>query len=235
MAKKIYAVKTGKIQGLFHTWEACKASVDSVPGACYKGFATVEEACAFLGVKEAVFQDEEAGQITLPLSVAPMDIPQTDEGELLVYVDGSYEDSIKKYAFGCVFILSDGRIFTQFGNGSNEDSLKHRNVTGEMLGAMYAVKTAMANGYRAVRICYDYEGIEKWFTGEWKAKNDHTQKYAEAMRGWASQIAIRFQKVTAHSNVTYNEMADQTAKRGLTEGNGVPRIGRIEDMIPWKQ
>ena len=34
-------------------------------------------------------------------------------GTLLAYVDGSYDNSLKKYAFGCVFILPDGKLYTE--------------------------------------------------------------------------------------------------------------------------
>ena len=88
----------------------------------------------------------------------PEECPGPDT--LLAYVDGSYDDSLKKYAFGCVFILPDGRVCTEFGNGEKEQALKHRNVSGEMLGAMYAVKTAMASDFRQVEIRYVYDGIE---------------------------------------------------------------------------
>jgi ribonuclease H-related protein len=71
-------------------------------------------------------------------------------GELLAYVDGSYQDALKKYGFGCIFILPDGRIYTEYGNGDNPDSLKQRNVSGEMLGAMYAVRFALNSGFRAI-------------------------------------------------------------------------------------
>ena len=47
-----------------------------------------------------------------------------EEGTLLAYVDGSYQDALKKYGFGCIFILPDGRIYTEYGNGDNPDSLK---------------------------------------------------------------------------------------------------------------
>ena len=151
-------------------------------------------------------------------------------GELLAYVDGSYNDSMKKYAFGCVFLLPDGRIYTEYGNGDNEQSLQHRNVTGEMLGAMYAVRFAMLNGFQSVEIRYDYQGIEKWVTGEWRSKTELTGKYAASMREWGKSISIRFTKVAAHTNVTYNELADKMAKTGLTMGNGVPKIRRLEDM-----
>jgi len=147
-----------------------------------------------------------------------------------VYVDGSYNDALPKYAFGCVFLLPDGRIYVEYGNGDNPQSLKHRNVTGEMLGAMYAVRAAMLNGYTAIEICYDYEGIEKWVTGAWRSKTELTQKYAAAMQEWGRNIRITFTKVAAHTNVQYNELAEQTAKRGLTEANGVPKVKRFEEM-----
>ena len=150
------------------------------------------------------------------------------ENRVTAYVDGSYNDAVKRYAFGCAFILEDGRIFTAFGNGDNPESLKQRNVTGEMLGAMYAVQCARKSGFEAIDIYYDYSGIEMWVTGGWKAKNELTQKYSQAMRGWGSTIAIRFHKVEGHTGVKYNELADKLAKRGIEEGAGVPAATNVE-------
>ena len=49
MAKKnYYAVKQGKVPGIYRTWDACKAQVHGYPGAIYKGFERLEEAEAFL-------------------------------------------------------------------------------------------------------------------------------------------------------------------------------------------
>lgn len=213
-AKKVYAVKRGKITGIFETWEECRDSVEGYPGAEYKGFSTMQEARAYLGAAD---RSEEAAE-------------RPEEGWLLAYVDGSYEDSLKKYAFGCVFLLPDGHIYVQYGNGDREQSLQHRNVTGEMLGAMYAVRTAMVNGFQGIEIRYDYQGIEKWVTGEWRSKTELTQKYAHAMRDWGRSIEIRFKKVAAHANIRYNELADSLAKRGLREGSGIPKTGRLEEM-----
>ena len=215
--KKVYAVKKGKNTGIFYQWEECRKAVEGYPGAEYKGFPTVQEAKNYLGITEE-------GEADVPPAGA------TSGESLLAYVDGSYDDTLKKYAFGCVFILADGHIYTQYGNGDNEQSLQHRNVTGEMLGAMYAVKTAMLNGFQKVELCYDYQGIEKWVTGEWRSKTELTQKYAKAMREWGTKIQISFTKVAAHTNVKYNELADQMAKQGLREGNGVPKVCRLEEM-----
>lgn len=243
-ARKYYAVKKGKVTGVFQNWEDCKASVDGYPGAVYKSFSTLREANEFAGLitEDTDFTQDDAAELRQEkkVSVKPADKPadkpenmQSDlpaSGTLLAYVDGSYEDSIRKYAFGCVFILPDGRIYTEYGNGNQEQSLQHRNVTGEMLGAMYAVKTAMLNGFAGIEIRYDYQGIEKWVTGEWRSKTELTMKYAKAMRDWGKDISIRFTKVAAHTNVTYNELADKMAKRGLTEGNGVPKIRLLEEL-----
>lgn len=222
-AKKYYAVKKGKVTGVFETWEECRNAVEGYPGAQYKGFSTWEEAREYLGIP---WQERRAGMISGDNGTDEFPAP----GELLAYVDGSYNDGMKRYAFGCVFLLPDGRIYTEYGNGENEQSLQHRNVTGEMLGAMYAVKVAMRNGFQSVEIRYDYQGIEKWVTGEWRSKTELTQKYAASMREWGKDIAIRFTKVAAHTNVTYNELADKMAKTGLTMGNGVPKIRKLEDM-----
>lgn len=158
---------------------------------------------------------------------------QTNGNVLTAYVDGSYNDELKRYAFGCVFILSEEEVYLALGNGDNPETVSMRNVTGEMLGAMYAVRTAMKNGYSKIALYYDYEGIEKWVTGVWKSKKEHTKKYADAMREWGNAIQIEFHKVAAHTNVKYNELADKTAKRGLEEGKGVPKICMFEELERW--
>lgn len=222
-AKKFYAVKKGKTVGIFSSWTDCKASVDGYSGAEYKGFGTWEEAREYLG-------DADGGACGYRVVTGEQSAEKKPESCMLAYVDGSYNDSLKKYSFGCVFLLEDGRIFTEYGNGDNPQSLQHRNVTGEMLGAMYAVKVAMENGFRAIEIRYDYQGIEKWVTGEWRSKTELTQKYAASMREWSKRIVITFHKVAAHSNVKYNELADRLAKKGLTEGNGIPKVRKLQEM-----
>ena len=159
----------------------------------------------------------------------------SEDRVLTAYVDGSYNDEIKRYAFGCVFLSPKGEIYLAMGNGSNPETVSMRNVTGEMLGAMYAVRTAMKNGFRQIELYYDYEGIEKWVTGAWKTKKEYTKKYADAMNTWGKEIRIVFHKVAAHTNVKYNELADKTAKRGLEEGNGVPKILPLEELERWSE
>lgn len=219
MAEKFYAVKRGHTEGIFTVWEECKLSVDGFPGAEYKSFKTKREAENYLGTG----------------SRNPSDMEEAHEEHLVAYVDGSYEHSLKKYGFGCVFILPDGRIYTEKGSGDNPESAQLRNVTGEMLGAMFAVRWAMKNGFSKIELRYDYEGVEKWVTGAWRAKTELTGKYAEAMRRWGQTVEILFTKVAAHTNVHYNELADQLAKDGVANSNGIPPICPAEEMELWKR
>ncbi len=215
MAKrKVYAVKKGKEIGIFQTWEACKASVDGYPGAEYKSFLIMEEAMKYLGEQVVISKN-----------------PHNQEGimreHLIAYVDGSFDLSMGKYSFGCVFLTPEGNTIEEFGNGDNPDLLAIRNVAGEMLGAMYAVRWAMMNHYPSIEIRYDYEGIEKWATGAWRAKMDLTQKYAAYMQEHEKDIQISYKKIAAHTGDYYNEEADKLAKRGLTQGHGIPEVRLI--------
>lgn len=244
-AKKIYAVRKGRTTGIFQTWADCKAAVDGYTGAVYKGFPTLQEALDYMapsGKPASSDSGKLSGQAakhgrTKAVSKAsgPAEgtqiIPDSPD-KIIAYVDGSYNHSLKKYAFGCVFLLPDGSVYTESGNGDNPDSLALRNVTGEMLGSMFAVRFAMVNGFGQIEIRYDYEGIEKWVTGVWKSRTELTRKYAEAMQGWSRSVRITFTKVAAHTNVYYNEMADQLAKGALVNGSGVPRVRRKEEMEP---
>ena len=194
--KKVYAVRKGKTTGLFYSWSECEAAVTGYPGAEYKGFLTEDDAKEYLGYKTSKEDKKE-------------------DLRLIAYVDGSFDAAIGKYAFGCVILTPDGDIIKESGNGDNPESLAIRNVAGEMLGAMTAVRWAIKNGYDNLELRYDYEGIEKWATGVWKAKNTLTQKYAEYMQRQQNHIKISFGKVKAHSGDYYNEEADKLAKEAL--------------------
>lgn len=228
-AKKYYAVKKGKTVGVFESWDACKASVDGFPGAEYKSFKTREEAAAFCGgetpARQSVAMKNSDGPVTAALR----------RDALVAYVDGSYEHSLTKYGFGCVFILPDGSVYVDNGSGNNPETAALRNVSGEMLGAMQAVRWGIKNGFSKIEIRYDYEGVEKWVTGAWKSKTELTQKYAAAMGRWQKQIAIEFTKVPAHSNVFFNELADELAKEAVACKDGIDEVRFKEETKQWRQ
>ena len=206
--KKYYAVRGEHLQQIFESWDACKAAITGQKGVQYKGFWEYAAAERFLAGEE-----DGAAQI----------LPPADT--VIAYVDGSYSGAVQKYAFGCVLITAEGtQRFS--GNGANPQSLQLRNVAGEMLGAMFAVRWALRKGYAQIELRYDYEGIEKWVSGAWKTKTALTAQYAAYMRNMSGKIQIRFRKVAAHTNDHYNDAADALAKDALIHGNGIPDINQ---------
>ncbi|MEH2960307.1 ribonuclease H family protein [Candidatus Merdisoma sp. JLR.KK006] len=234
--KKVYAVKKGKTTGLFYSWNECEDVTSGYPGAEFKGFGTETEARAYLEGKaeeeEIPMEEllaEEAAIEKLSIEEIQSHKEKLAENQVIAYVDGSFDKSMEKYSFGCIFLIPGGRIIKEFGNGNEPESLAIRNVAGEMLGAMYAAQWAVVNGYEFIELRYDYEGIEKWATSVWKANNVLTQKYAAFMQKKRRQIHISFQKVKAHSGDYYNEQVDRLAKAALTEGNGIPKVQKLEE------
>ena len=223
MSKKYYAVAEGKTPGIYLTWEACKQQVDQVSGAVYKSFPSLEEAKAFMeqaGVSSYQVEEEEdtaAGENTVGISTGESTKetnPVSTETRLIAYVDGSYDHNQKKYAYGCALVLPE-EVVTLNGSDEDPDYVEMRNVAGEILGSEKAVLWAIEHGYREIVIYYDYEGIEKWANDIWKANKAGTIRYKEFIAGKRKEISISFQKVAAHTGVTYNEMADRLAKEAL--------------------
>ena len=215
--KKIYAVRKGHKTGLFVTWAECQKAVSGYSGAEFRGFTEKEEALAFLNM-------ETTGNVSGDKEKEAAGIVEVPENMVIAYVDGSFEKSIGRYAFGCVILTPDGQEIRKSGSGSDSAGVAIRNVAGEMLGSMTAVNWAIENKYPAVEIRYDYEGVEKWVTGVWRAKTPLTSKYAAHMQEAGKKVKISFCKIAAHTGNHYNEEADQLAKSALLKMDEEVRI-----------
>lgn len=96
-------------------------------------------------------------------------INENEDNEIIVYVDGSYNDITKEVSYGMVTI-HNGKERYFSGKVKEKDLAEMRNVAGEIKGAEAAMCYAIKNNYEKLVIYHDYEGISKWCTGEWKAK-----------------------------------------------------------------
>ena len=134
--KKIYAVRKGHKTGLFATWAECQKAVSGYSGAEFRGFTEKEEALAFLNM-------ETTGNVSGDKAIEAAGIVEVPENMVIAYVDGSFEKSIGRYAFGCVILTPDGQEIRKSGSGSDSAGVAIRNVAGEMLGSMTAVNWAI--------------------------------------------------------------------------------------------
>src|SRR5699024_3430530 len=212
---KFYAVKKGKKPGIYKTWPDCQKQVKGFSGAVYKSFTSLEEAEAFIGDASSSVSKTKQGEEIRWLSKSDSK-GQTDIDTMSVYVDGSFDKKSGYFGYGGV-VLYQGTKKSYKGGRNTECLDKMRNVAGEIIAAMHAVKIAKKAGVKKVVIYHDYMGIAEWALKSWHAKNDYTKEYQAYMQEQASELAIGFVKVAAHTGNQYNEEADQLAKDGIRQ------------------
>lgn len=192
---KYYAVKKGYKTGLFTSWDECKKSVNNYSGALYKSFSTLEEANAYL-------------------SDNVLDPSESINTNPFAYVDGSYKKESGEYSFGAILFYENNKYVFKKKFGPDEYSFA-RNVAGEVRGASFIINYAIKNNIKTLDLYYDYQGIESWYTGSWKANNELTKKYQEFAQNNNGKIKVNFFKVKSHTGVKYNEEVDKLAKEAL--------------------
>ncbi len=224
---KYYAVSKGResFPDIYESWQECRNNIHQVPGAQYKSFGSKEAAIAYLAGKEGLRIEEFLSLYPHLSEGLEQEILQFSkdiiynepvETQLDVYVDGSFQEGINAYGFGCV-LVKDNEVLEQLsGYGDKPDAVTLRNVSGEMLAAIEGIRRSYALGYRSITLHYDYQGIESWATGEWKRNNIHTKAYHDYMQNVLKKMSIEFVKVEAHSGHCWNDLADQLAKKGVS-------------------
>ncbi|WMM25315.1 ribonuclease H family protein [Tissierella sp. MB52-C2] len=202
MAKFYYAVRKGKVPGIYETWGKCEEQVRGYSGAEYKKFSTYEEALTFI----------DGGSEKLDL----VDESSLKENEIIAYVDGSFDIKHFTYSYGVVLITNDGKE-TYSGRDNNKELAEMRNVSGEIKGAMVAMELAIEKGKDTLYLHFDYTGIEQWAIGSWKTNKDGTKAYKNFYDSIKNKLKVVFIKVKAHSGIEYNEEADKLAKEAIME------------------
>ena len=230
MASKFYAVKQGKVPGIYRSWAECSAQVQGFSGAIYKSFPTLAEAEAFMenagaslnktkkiattNSVDKQMKNSDKQQLESKIPDINDILQNPDKEEAIAYVDGSYYHPTKEFSLGAV-IAYKGEEHHFSEKFSEPDLASMRNVAGEIKGAECAMQFALEHNCSSLYIYHDYEGIARWCLGEWKANKEGTKAYKAFYENASQKVKIHFVKVKGHSNDTYNDLADELAKQAL--------------------
>ncbi len=219
MAKKYYAVKVGSNTGVFETWEECKDSIDGYPGALYKSFKNISDAYAYLGLdgeQLSIFtlesSDKPSSQTIPEQDTTDTDKPFSTDIKAVAYVDGSFNVETCVFGYGVV-MFHNGEEIHLSDSSDDKEMASMRNVAGEIYGSMAAMEYAIEHNIKNLSIYYDYMGIAKWCTGEWKTNKPGTIAYKKYYDKIKRKVNITFYKVKGHSGDKYNNLVDKLAKK----------------------
>ncbi|MDD7462882.1 MAG: ribonuclease H family protein [Anaerococcus sp.] len=190
---KYYAVRKGKVPGIYTTWDECKTQVHGFKGAIYKSFKNIKDAENFMDPKE--------------------EKPSIEDGAVIAYVDGSYREKDHIYGAGVVYMTEEGQ--EEFFKAYKDAYADHRNVAGEVKASELAIERAIEEKRKKIYIHHDYQGIASRAQGEWKTNNTLTKSYKAFIDQAKEKIEIHFIKVKGHSNDKYNDLADKLAKKAV--------------------
>ena len=195
---KFYAVKKGKKTGIFSTWDECKEQVTGFKGAVYKSFKTLSEAEAFLEKNEKKIEN----------------IEEVDG--VYAYIDGSFDRINGIYGSGVVIVDGDKKHEYKHA-GNREDYAQLHNVAGELEAAKFVMWYAVDKKIKEITLFYDYQGIEAWAVGDWKANLPYTQDYVKFYNKVKTAVKVNFVKVKAHTGIELNEVVDKLAKEAIEQ------------------
>ncbi len=127
-----------------------------------------------------------------------------------IYVDGSYKNG--GFGYGYAVIKNDSVVHKEYGVVDEEVFRTQRNIGGEFVSVISALRYCKKNNIENVIIYFDYWGISKFVNGSWKPKSESSEAYLQRF----NEIGINpvFVKVEAHQSVKWNEFVDQLAKQG---------------------
>ena len=189
---KYYALLDENNKLIYENWDEAKEALKTLKAPKYKSFKTKEEALAFLEGKEM----------------------EIDYSIPTAYIDGSFDSKTLDYSFGgCLFL--NGELMKFKKRYPKDEYSQFRNVAGEIKGAGYIINYAIKHDIKELNIYYDYNGIEKWYTGEWKANSLIAKEYVSFALKAKEKIKINFHNIKNNTNNKYNDLADELAKEAL--------------------
>lgn len=180
-----YAVRHGRIPGVYWSWQDCQKQILKFRGAKYKKFKSFDDATNWVN--------------GIPIPPPKRKEVKLDPNIPTVYTDGAYSRNRKKAGAGVYFGPDDPR------NKSADVPGKQTNNRGEL----YAIQLALELTEGPLQIMSDSKYCIHCIRKEWQANSN--LDLLETIWKLCEPREIRFCHVYAHSGVCGNENADKLA------------------------
>lgn len=191
---KYYAVKVGKVPGIYYTWNECKEQVNGYKGACYKSFDSLSKAEAFIN--------------------PPQSSDNNTKDYTIIYTDGAYAGV--KAGIGVWFGDNDKRNVSELMPLEN-----HTNQRAELYAILRALQIESGNIHIYTDSVYSINcmsaWIHDWVQNGWKTSTGSVKNkdIIEQIYALSQGRNIKFSHVDGHSGIYGNEEADRLAKKAI--------------------
>lgn len=204
---KFYAVRVGRVPGVYQTWDEAKEQVDKFPGAEHCRCNSMEDALEFVNGSSTPHKLKQAGKQAAPPTPS---VPHREGKHADVFTDGSYNKDTQDCGYG--IYIDDGEK-KQIIVGRFKSRHNGWNAEGEVAGAETALSALIDAGYTSITLYHDHMGVKNWADGTNKANKPYTQAYAEHVRLYREQgIDIQYVHAKGHTGIEGNEFVDKLAK-----------------------
>ncbi|MEJ2689475.1 MAG: ribonuclease HI [Deltaproteobacteria bacterium] len=225
--KKFYAIAVGRKPGIYDNWPQARVQVLGFPGAVYKGFASKEEAEAWL---ENPPSNSTRRKRLSPVAGRVKTEHPVQAGSILVYCDGGARNNPGPGGYGIVIV--DGERRREITGGFNHTT----NNRMELTGCIVALR-ALNGCNRPISLytdsSYVVNGISKGWAKNWRRrgwiKSDGkpalNSDLWDALLNLLESCDVSFHWVKGHAGHPENERCDQLAvaasyRQNLPEDSG---------------
>ena len=168
---------------------------------------------------------------TSPDTATPA-INSANSSAIELWVDGACLHESGSLRFGWAYVIRRGQAILHQVSDSTipHNAVSHRNVAAEIQAVLQGLQHCLEFNYTPVTVCYDYEGLEAWATGRWKANTPFTAAYQHRVR--SLPFTITWKKVPAHTGIPMNELVDSLANSAASVSSEPHHLPITSDVSP---
>jgi ribonuclease HI len=205
-----YAVKVGRIPGIYRTWEECQKQISEFKGAKYKKFGSATQAQTFIDGQLDVIPLKLTPKLSLAIFSRDNDYNPGNwirlEDEYYIFTDGSFHSS-SKHSGVAVFFGTSALNIAEYYEGLTNNQC-------ELLAILYSLQAIikyynhLAN--KTVNIVSDSEysincltkWLANWKSNDWKTKTGEEVKNRQILSNCDKCIEhLRKLNMETHKNV----------------------------------